>query len=71
MSFTSPAVTFENNKRNLVRDEWLPWVLLFVAYCYSQYAMNQAVKKCEKKGGLAEVQSWVFGAVWKVKCYDK
>jgi hypothetical protein len=67
MSFVSPTVNFEE-KKNLTRDEWLPLVLLFLVYCYSQYSLHQTINKCEKKKGVAEVTSIVFGAVWKVKC---
>jgi hypothetical protein len=70
MTFTSPAVRFEE-KRNITRDEWIPLALLFIAYCYSQYSLNRTVNKCEDQGGVAEVNNYVFGLIWKVKCFDK
>lgn len=68
MNFSSPVVNFEE-KRNLTRDEWVPLALLFVAYVYSQYAMNNAVKKCVASGGVSSVESYVLGAIWKVRCF--
>ncbi|KQU13092.1 hypothetical protein ASG65_12145 [Bacillus sp. Leaf13] len=68
MNYLKPEVSVEN-KQELVRDEWWQAVLLFAVWAYSQYAMNNAINKCEKSGGVAKVSSYVFGTVWKVSCY--
>lgn len=70
MTYAKPEVSLEN-RNELVRDEWWQAVLLFAVWAYSQYAMNKAINKCENQGGLAKVDSYVFGTVWKVNCYKK
>jgi len=70
MIYKKPEASFQSNNV-LVRDEWWQAVLLFVIWAYSQYAMKDAVKSCEKEGGVATVESYVFGTIWKVSCYEK
>ena len=70
MSYVKPEIALEK-KQKLVRDEWWQAILLFIIWAYSQYAMKDAINKCEKRGGVAKVSSYVFGTVWKVSCYKK
>ncbi|MCI2254823.1 hypothetical protein L2D08_10650 [Domibacillus sp. PGB-M46] len=68
MEYVKPLISLEK-KQDLERDEWWQAILLFVVWAYSQYAMKDAINKCEKQGGMAKVSNYVFGAVWKVSCY--
>jgi hypothetical protein len=72
MTYASPDIQLESRVQ-MERDEWwwLGAILLFVAWAYSQYQLNNAINKCHSRGGVAKVSSYVFGTVWKVECFKR
>lgn len=43
-------------------------IVLFVVWAASQFVLDRAVQRCYGEGGYPDVESWVFGTVWKVTC---
>lgn len=43
-------------------------VVLFVVWAARQAVLDRAIQRCYAKGGYPDVDSYVFGTVWKVKC---
>ncbi len=71
MMYESPEIQLQR-KKEVTSDEWW-WVgliLLFVIWAYSQYQLQRAIDSCRSSGGLSRVDSYVFGTVWKVECYQ-
>lgn len=69
MNYQSPVIDL-SQKSDLTRDEYWPiLVVLFIVWAYNQYELNRAIASCENQGGVASVESYFFGTVWKVTCY--